>query len=123
VVHLVDIILVKADPIINQTAIRGEQIISSLSKKYSILAPGWNKWNNEGTRNELDNEESGLQLFNVRAPMVMNDLVPYVYLHTIQFFGYGFSLSYVFIDPKVYMHVSQILFYLVIFIRYYLEES
>jgi glycosyltransferase involved in cell wall biosynthesis len=68
VVYLVDIILVKADPIMNQTSIRADQIISSLSKKYSILALGWNRGIKEYRRNKLDNKESSLQLLNVSAP-------------------------------------------------------
>jgi glycosyltransferase involved in cell wall biosynthesis len=65
VVCLIDIILVKSDPIMNDSSIRAEQIIRSLCKKYSILALGWNR---EGTPNELHHDENGLQLFNFRAP-------------------------------------------------------
>jgi glycosyltransferase involved in cell wall biosynthesis len=97
VVHLVDIILVKADPIMNQTSIRAEQIISSLSKKYSILALGWNRWNNEGTRNELDNEESSLQLFNVRAP---NGYEPYGTLRLLAYY----PIFWVWVFIKLCLH-------------------
>jgi glycosyltransferase involved in cell wall biosynthesis len=97
VVNLVDIILVKADPIMNQTSIRAEQIISSLSKKYSILALGWNRWNNEGTRNELDNEESSLQLFNVRAP---NGYEPYGTLRLLAYY----PIFWVWVFIKLCLH-------------------
>jgi glycosyltransferase involved in cell wall biosynthesis len=66
VVLLTDIILVKTDPIINQSSIRGEQILTSLRKKYSILALGWNR--GEPNPNKLDNNTNLLQLFNLSAP-------------------------------------------------------
>jgi hypothetical protein len=53
VILLTDIILVKTDPIMNQSSIRSEQIVRSLNKKYSVLALRWNR--GEGNLNELDN--------------------------------------------------------------------
>lgn len=60
---MVDIILVKADPIM--ASIRAEQIISSLMKKYTVLAL---RWNREDLRTEIDNKESITQALNLRAP-------------------------------------------------------
>ena len=40
---LIDIILVKADPIMNQPSIRAELILTSLRRKYNVLALGWNR--------------------------------------------------------------------------------
>lgn len=60
---MVDITLVKADPIM--ASIRAEQIIGSLSKKYSILAL---RWNREGRSTGSDNEASGVQALNFKAP-------------------------------------------------------
>ena len=62
---LVDIILVKSDPIINQSSIRAVQIIRSLSKRYSVIALGWNRHHAEL---ELTKEEKNLNLFDLRAP-------------------------------------------------------
>jgi glycosyltransferase involved in cell wall biosynthesis len=62
---MIDIILVKSDPIKNQSSIRAMQIIKSLGKKYSIIGLGWNR----GTEiDESPNEESNLQLLNLNAP-------------------------------------------------------
>lgn len=62
-VRLTDIILVKSDPIINQSSIRAVQIIKSLRKKYSIIALGWDRQPKLESRND-----DHLQLFNLRAP-------------------------------------------------------
>lgn len=59
---LIDIILIKADPIMNQASIRAALIIRSLSKKYSVLALGWNR--GEGTPNKTNL----LHVFNLSAP-------------------------------------------------------
>jgi glycosyltransferase involved in cell wall biosynthesis len=66
VVLLTDIILVKTDPIINQSSIRAEQIVRSLRKKYSVIALGWNR--GEGTHNKLDNNTNLLHVFDLSAP-------------------------------------------------------
>jgi glycosyltransferase involved in cell wall biosynthesis len=63
--RLIDIILVKSDPIRNQSSIRAMQIIKSLRKKYSIIGLGWNRGS---TTYELANDEGSLQLFNLNAP-------------------------------------------------------
>jgi len=52
----------------NQTALKPVQIISSLRKKYSIIALGWNRGIKEDRQKYLDNNEIGLQLLNVGAP-------------------------------------------------------
>lgn len=62
-VRLTDIILVKSDPIINQSSIRAVQMIKSLRKKYSIIALGWDRQPKLESRND-----DHLQLFNLRAP-------------------------------------------------------
>ena len=63
---LTDIILVKTDPIMNQSSIRAEQIVRSLRKKYSVLALGWNR--GEGTLSKLDNDTNLLHVFDLSAP-------------------------------------------------------
>jgi glycosyltransferase involved in cell wall biosynthesis len=60
---VVDIALVKADPIM--ASIRAAQMIGSLRKKYSIVAL---RWSREGRQKVPNNEESGSQAFNLRAP-------------------------------------------------------
>ena len=60
---MTDIVLVKSDPIINQSSIRAIQIIRSLRKKYSIIALGWQR------QSKLEyGENDNLEMFNLRAP-------------------------------------------------------
>lgn len=66
VVLMTDIILVKTEPIMNQSSIRSEQIVKSLRKKYSVLALGWNR--GEGRPHKPANEKNFLQIFNLSAP-------------------------------------------------------
>ena len=63
-VHLTDIVLVKSDPIINQSSIRAMQIIKSLHKKYSIIGIGWNR---DPSKEEIA-ERLNIQLLNLWAP-------------------------------------------------------
>jgi glycosyltransferase involved in cell wall biosynthesis len=60
---MVDIALVKADPIM--ASIRAAQMIGSLRKKYSIIAL---RWSREGKQEIPDNEEQDSQAFNLTAP-------------------------------------------------------
>lgn len=60
---MTDIVLVKSDPIMNQSSIRAMQMIKSLRKKYSIMALGWDRQSRLESRN-CDN----LNLLNLRAP-------------------------------------------------------
>jgi glycosyltransferase involved in cell wall biosynthesis len=63
VARLTDIVLVKSDPIRNQSSIRAMQMIKSLRKNYSILALGWER------QPKLDSEEDdNFQLLNLKAP-------------------------------------------------------
>ena len=64
-VHLTDIVLVKSDPIINQSSIRAMQIIKSLHKKYSIIGIGWNR---DPSKEEIAEEGLNIQLLNLWAP-------------------------------------------------------
>ena len=63
---LTDIILVKTDPIMNQSSIRAEQIVRTLNKKYSVLALGWNR--GEDTLNKFDYNMNLLHVFDLSAP-------------------------------------------------------
>jgi len=65
VINLVDIVLVKSDPIMCLPSLRDQKIIRSLRKKYSLVALGWNR---EGAPIKSDTEGTDFQLFNVRAP-------------------------------------------------------
>lgn len=62
---MIDIILVKSDPIMNLPSMRDQKIIRSLRKRYSFLVLGWNR---EGTPKDWDNYHSGFSLFHMRAP-------------------------------------------------------
>lgn len=64
VVYLIDIVVVKSDPIMNQPSLRDQKIIKSLRKKYSVIVLGWNR---EGATIQSDNKERDIVLFNVRA--------------------------------------------------------
>jgi glycosyltransferase involved in cell wall biosynthesis len=64
VVYLIDIIVVKSDPIMNQPSLRDQKIIKSLRKKYSVIVLGWDR---EGAAVQSDNNERSIVLFNVRA--------------------------------------------------------
>jgi glycosyltransferase involved in cell wall biosynthesis len=60
---VVDIALVKADPILG--SIRAAQIIGSLRKKYSVVSL---RWSREGRQKLPNNEEKVSEAFNLRAP-------------------------------------------------------
>jgi glycosyltransferase involved in cell wall biosynthesis len=62
VILLIDIVLVKPDPIMNQGSIRAELIVKSLRKKYSVLALGWDR--GEG----VPNKSNLLDVFRWSAP-------------------------------------------------------
>jgi glycosyltransferase involved in cell wall biosynthesis len=62
---LIDIVLVKSDPIMNQGYPRVPQIVKSLCKKYTVLALGWNR---AGTSAEVEHDNNVLRLFNFNAP-------------------------------------------------------
>jgi glycosyltransferase involved in cell wall biosynthesis len=62
VILLIDIVLVKPDPIMSQGSIRAELIVKSLRKKYSVLALGWDR--GEG----VPNKSNLLDVFRWSAP-------------------------------------------------------
>ena len=64
---MIDVILVKSDPIIKQSSIRAEQITRSLLKKYSVISLGWNRGSAQ-IESESINRLRCLQLFNLKAP-------------------------------------------------------
>ena len=64
-IPLTDIIIVKSDPIKNQSSIRAMQIFKSLSKKYRTIALGWDR---QSKSIELDEHDKNLELFNLKAP-------------------------------------------------------
>ena len=93
-----DIILVKSDPILNQSSIRAIQIIRSLHKKYSIIGLGWNrKPDQEG----LENNEDNLQLFNLKAPYGFE---PYGSLRLVAYF----PIFWVWVFAKLCIHKPKI---------------
>jgi glycosyltransferase involved in cell wall biosynthesis len=61
----IDVVLVKADPVMKLPSMRDQKIIRSLRKKYSTFVLGWNT---DGTPKEWDNDKSGFKLFNFKAP-------------------------------------------------------
>jgi glycosyltransferase involved in cell wall biosynthesis len=76
----VDVILVKADPIINQPALRDQKIIKSLSKKYSTLVLGWNR---QGQGSKVPEEKvngygTTFKFLDLRAPSGAPTLLAYL---------------------------------------------
>jgi glycosyltransferase involved in cell wall biosynthesis len=89
VVFLIEIVLVKSDPIMNLPSMRDQKIIRSLRKKYSILVLGWNR---EGTPKDWDNYQSGFRLFNLRAPY---GSAPYGALRLAAYFPFFWGWTFV----------------------------
>jgi len=118
VVRLTDIVLVKSDPIINQSSIRAIQIIRSLRKKYSIIALGWQR------QSKLEyGENDNLEMFNLRRHMVTNDLALFGYAHIFQYSGYGYFLNCANIDLKLYTLVILLQYCLASFTKYCSEGN
>jgi glycosyltransferase involved in cell wall biosynthesis len=67
VVYLIDAILVKSDPIINQSSIRAMQITKSLLKDYSVLSLGWNR-GSIPFEYPSSKDYDAFHLFNLKAP-------------------------------------------------------
>jgi glycosyltransferase involved in cell wall biosynthesis len=65
VIDLIDIVLVKSDPIMNLPSLRDQKIIRSLRKKYSLIVLGWNR---DGVPIKSENQDTDFHLLNVRAP-------------------------------------------------------
>ena len=63
---LIDIIIVKSDPILNTPTLRDQKIVRSLRKKYSIIGLGWNR-RGQGTAMAPSNKGIDIKLFNVKG--------------------------------------------------------
>jgi glycosyltransferase involved in cell wall biosynthesis len=66
-VLLIDVVLVKSDPIIKQSSIRAEQITKSLVKKYSVISLGWDRGFTQIDYESI-NRLRYVKLFNLKAP-------------------------------------------------------
>lgn len=66
IIKLVDIILVKSDPIMSTPTLRDQKIIRSLRKKYSVMVLGWNR-RGQGTTMTSSHNDSDIKLFNVKG--------------------------------------------------------
>jgi glycosyltransferase involved in cell wall biosynthesis len=93
-----DIILVKSDPIWNQSSIRALQIIRSLSKRYSIVGLGWNRQPHQAG---LPNKDDNLQLLNLRAPYGFE---PYGTLRLVAYF----PIFWLWVFAKLCVHRPRI---------------
>jgi glycosyltransferase involved in cell wall biosynthesis len=71
----IDIVIVKADPIMKLPAMRDQKVIRSLGKKYTTFVLGWNR---DGTPKEWDDVQKGFELFNFRAPQTAPRLFAYL---------------------------------------------
>jgi len=89
VIALIDIVLVKSDPIMNLPTMRDQKIIRSLRKKYSLLVLGWNR---EGTPKNWDNFESGFNLFHITAPY---GNAPYGALRLLAYFPFFWVWTFI----------------------------
>jgi glycosyltransferase involved in cell wall biosynthesis len=63
---MVDIIIVKSDPIMNTPTLRDQKIVRSLRKKYSIIGLGWNR-RGQGTTMETTDSDIDVRLFKVKG--------------------------------------------------------
>ena len=88
-IPLIDIVLVKSDPILNTSTMRDQKIIRSLRKKYSLLVLGWNR---EGTPKNWDNFESGFKLFHMTAPY---GNAPYGALRLLAYFPFFWVWTFI----------------------------
>lgn len=77
-IRLIDIILVKSDPILNQPTIRDQKIIKSLSKKYSIVVLGWNRGERLTKDRRFNIYPPNFKLFSLNAPFGAPSLLPYL---------------------------------------------
>lgn len=100
-VDLVDIILVKSDPIINQSSIRAMQITKSLLKKYSIISLGWKRGSGP-SEYESTNHNHGLHLFNLKAPYAYER---YGILRLVVYF----PIFWIWVFIKLCMHKPRII--------------
>jgi glycosyltransferase involved in cell wall biosynthesis len=89
VAFLIEIVLVKSDPIMNLPSMRDQKIIRSLRKKYSLLVLGWNR---ENTPKDWDNYQSGFKLFNLKAPY---GTAPYGALRLLAYFPFFWTWTFV----------------------------
>jgi glycosyltransferase involved in cell wall biosynthesis len=76
--RLIDVILIKSDPIINQPTIRDQKIIRSLSKKYAIIVLGWNRGKGLSKKERSDIIPWNFKLFKLNAPFGAPSLLPYL---------------------------------------------
>ena len=66
VIVLIDIIIVKSDPILNTPTLRDQKIVRSLRKKYSIMGLGWNR-RGQGTSMSISNNGMDIKHLNVKG--------------------------------------------------------
>jgi glycosyltransferase involved in cell wall biosynthesis len=78
ILDLVDVVLVKADPIINQPALRDQKIIKSLSKRYSTMVLGWNRRGIEMPKEKVNSYGVTFKFLNLRAPSGAPSLLAYL---------------------------------------------
>jgi len=104
VLNLVDIILVKSDPIKNQTSIRANQLMQSLSKRYSIIGLGWNR---KGKQTKTENVHNFLQLFNFRAAYAYEKHGTFYLLAKVPFFWLWIFCKLCIYRPKA-VHASDV---------------
>ena len=63
---MIDIVIVKSDPILNTPTLRDQKIFRSLKKKYSIIGLGWNR-RGQGTSMTISNSDIDIEHFNVKG--------------------------------------------------------
>ncbi len=63
---MIDIIIVKSDPILTTPTLRDQKILRSLRKKYSIIGLGWNR-RGQGTSMTISNNDIDIKYFNVKG--------------------------------------------------------
>jgi len=63
---LIDIAIIKSDPILNTPTLRDQKTFRSLRKKYSIIGLGWNR-RGQGTSMTISNNGNNIKHFNIKG--------------------------------------------------------
>lgn len=63
---MIDIAIIKSDPILNTPTLRDQKTFRSLRKKYSIIGLGWNR-RGQGTSMTISNNGNNIKHFNIKG--------------------------------------------------------
>ena len=122
VIVLIDIIIVKSDPILNTPTLRDQKIVRSLRKKYSIIGLGWNR-RGQGTAMAPSNKGIDIKLFNVKGVSNFESHGTLRYIPYMLVFWMWVFMKSAYTDLKLYIPAIWIVFFHHMSTRYYLEKD